>query len=380
MLCGALARDGSIGHVGRMAEVLSDPNRIAALIQEARRERVLPALHAAVASRYAAIVPKPYRAVLATEYEANRRRNEALHAALVELAQAARTRGIEIVALKGIAWVVEDPSGFAGWRTMRDVDILINETHAGAMAEIVSDLGYQAVERPHRWFGTRQFRNHFHLIPYTHASVPALFEIHKHLGWRHNLLPVATVFRHAGRGRDGILLPAPWCRAFHAIIHWQVQEGGYSRANMPLPDMLDVARFLDRDDVDWAAIVNQARVSGTRKQCEAAIALASKQLGAPVPPAFVLSANAARHVPRAVMRRAVPERTRFATDLWRVGRLWRLEKDAYRLFARGAPQPVIPAIISMQRIILLPMLVVRMIGVAVGELGRQLRSYRIDRP
>ena len=62
------------GPLRRIAEIVSQFDGIAALVAVAEQERVLSALHEVVAREYAELVPKPYRAMLATRYEANRRR------------------------------------------------------------------------------------------------------------------------------------------------------------------------------------------------------------------------------------------------------------------------------------------------------------------
>ena len=331
-------------------------------------ERVLPALHEAIAAHHAGGVGKAHRAVLATRHEANRRRNAALLQVLRELGEAGAAAGLRFVALKGAGWLVEDPAGCAPWRQMIDLDVLVDPEHFDAVPRLLEEMGYSPASK------SKRFEHNFHLAPHRHPSVPALLEVHRHVGWRHHLLPSETLLAGARPMAGGLLLPAPWTRAFHAIIHWQIQDYGGSRGTLPLKELVEVARFLARTDADWATLSAHAARVGALEACEAAIAAAAVLLNAPVPREIGPGTAARRWVARSMTRRGSPLSTWVATQLWRAGTLWWCEKVAYRCALRGIRPSIIVLAVWGARVVRLPLLAVRAAGIAAratAHLGRQ---------
>jgi hypothetical protein len=345
----------------RKNTIFATPDTIKTILTTAESERVLPALHEAVVLNHAADLPKSYRAILAVQYEANRRRNLMMHRALIALGEAAASVRLEFAVLKGAAWVMEDISG-APWRWLLDIDLLVDPRQYGRTPQLLEALGCQ------RAFESRRFDVNFHHAPYRYPDGDFTIEVHRHLGWKHALLPPDGVLACARRVAPGLLLPAPWHRAFHAIIHWQVQDCGRSRATTPLKDILEVARFLARPDVDWAALAAHARKVRATDACESAVALASALLGAPVPREIATAEKGERHVVRALVRRASPLRTWFATQLWRAATLWRCEKVAYRTAISGGKPAIVAMVVWSRRIAQLPILAVRLIGIIARAL------------
>jgi hypothetical protein len=364
LLCDALADFQDDERRLRVAAVISQPEAIAALIAMAERERVLPALHEAIAARHAHDVSKAYRAMLATEHEANRRRNAALRQALHELGEAGAAAGLQFAALKGAAWIVEDPADCAPWRTMIDLDVLVAPEQFEAVPALLTDMGYALASR------SKRFKDNFHHAPYRHPRIPVTLEVHRHIGWRHRLLPTETVLAGARPLAPGILLPAAWTRAFHAMIHWQIQDHGRSRATLPLKELVEAARFLTRRDVDWATVRAHATEARTLEACAAAVIAASALLAAPVPTELAPDAAAQRWSARALARRASPLRTWIATQTWRAGTLWRCEKVGYRCALRGVNPSMIVVAVWGARLVRLPLLAVRAAGIAAGAVVR----------
>ncbi len=306
--------------------------------------------------------------MLATRHEANRRRNAALLQVLRELGEAGASAGLRFVALKGAAWLVEDPVGCAAWRQMIDLDVLVDPEHFDAVPRLLEGMGYAPASK------SKRFEGNFHLAPYRHPSIPALLEVHRHVGWRHQLLPSGLLLTGARSMAGGLLLPAPWARAFHAIIHWQIQDYGGTRGTLPLKELVEVARFLARADVDWATLSAHAARVGAVEACEAAIAAAAALLNAPVPREIVPGPAARRWVARSIARRASPLSTWVATQLWRAGTLWWCEKVAYRCALRGIRPSIIVLAVWGARVVRLPLLAVRATGIAaraVAHVGRQ---------
>jgi hypothetical protein len=246
LLCDLLAgRSRSPG----VSAALGVPGRAAAVLDLAEEERVLAALHEAVATRSCSeLLPKADRAVLAIRHEANRRHNVALRQALRELGEAGASAGIAFAVLKGAAWLIEDDAGCAAWRQMIDLDVLVHPEQFDVMPDLLRDMGYSPASE------AKRFRDNFHHAPYRHPRLAGTLEVHRHIGWRHHLLPCEALLADSRPVAPGLLLPSPWVRAFHAIIHWQIQDHGGSRGTLPLKDVVDVARFLHRNDVAWATL------------------------------------------------------------------------------------------------------------------------------
>jgi hypothetical protein len=337
---------------------LSDPDVIGEIIRVADRERVLPALHPAMTGRFEDAA-RFWRAIVAKAYRENRERNACLRSALLEVGEAAAAAGLRLAVLKGAAWILEDEADNAAWRWMIDFDVLVEVEAFDRMPALLSRLGYEPAS------DSKRYRNNFHLAPYLRPNLATTVEVHRHLGWRHQLLAPEIVFGGARSAAPGLLLPAPWCRAFHAIVHWMVQDLGLSRSMVRLKDLVEIARFLARDDVDWEEVAAHACAVGSRETCEAAVALAAELLGAPVPNALTPGRLARRHVAYALAVRASPPRTWLATELWRAGTLWRCEKIAYRLALRGARPASVRLAVWMARVVRLPILAVRLVGILV---------------
>jgi hypothetical protein len=372
LLCATLGSRGVPARFALASELSSET--FAALQALAEAERVLPAFYDALANRHGAQVAKPMRAVCAVHREANRRRNGAIRAALLELGEAAAADGFAFAALKGAAWVIEDGDNAAAWRSMLDMDVLVDEKRFDDIPLFLDRLGYVRLSNDAR------YDINFHHAPYAHPGGAAMIEVHRHLGWRHRLLAPGIIFDCARSVAAGLLLPAPWCRAFHAIIHWQVQDFGISRATMPLKDVLEIDRFLARSDLDWAVLAAHAGATGAMEACEAAIALAVDLFGGSRPHEIPLRAFGQRHVALALSRKASPWRTWLAREKWRAGTLWRCEKLAYRCGINGAHPATIHAAVWAGRLVRLPYLFARTVGIIARALtmlasDRKQRKY-----
>ncbi len=276
-----------------VAAALSNADSFAAIVAAADRERVLPALHLALAGRFDNSA-KFWLAVLAQGYQENRQRNAQIRGALLELGAAAAADNLRLAALKGAAWILEDETDHAAWRWMIDFDVLVDAEEFDRMPALLGRLGYEPASE------SKRYRDNFHHAPYRRPNNPVTIEVHRHLGWRHRLLAPEIVFGGARSVAPGLLLPAPWCRALHAIIHWQIQDLGLSRNTVRLKDVVEIARFLARGDVGWDRVAAHARAVGSLDACEAAVALAAELLGASVPRALTPGRTARRHVARAL--------------------------------------------------------------------------------
>ena len=320
-------------------------------------------MHEAVAARYVNCAAKADRAVLATQHEANRRRNGVLRHVLLELGAAADVAGFGFIPLKGSAWLLEDERGCAAWREMIDLDVLVDSRQFDAAPRLLQGMGYTLAST------AKRFEVNFHHAPYQHPTIPLTVEVHRHLGWRHHLLPPEVLLNAARPVAPGLSLAPVWMRFFHAIIHWQVQDHGGSRGTLPLRELLEVARFLARSDLDWAALSTHAARVDAIQACEMAIASAVELLDARTPPQLVPGSAARRWVTRSLARRDSPLGTWVATQRWRAGTLWWCDKVRYRAALQGTRPILIALRVWGARFVRLPLLAVRATSIAFQALA-----------
>ena len=228
LLCGALGRRGPPASFALASELNSDT--FAAMIGLAETERVLPALYDALADRHGAQVAKPMRAVCAVHEEANRRRNAAIRAALLELGKAAAAEGFAFAALKGAAWVIEDGDSAAAWRSMLDMDVLVDAKRFDDIPSFLDRLGYVRLTNDAR------YDVNFHHAPYARSDGVAMVEVHRHLGSRHRLL--APDRRAPQMGRQAGFAVVPSCSNRLRRSH-VAQDGIVTLTFVRQPDVRD---------------------------------------------------------------------------------------------------------------------------------------------
>jgi hypothetical protein len=246
---------------------------------------------------------------------------------------------------------------------MVDLDVLVDPRQFDAAPRVLQGMGYTLAST------AKRFEVNFHHAPYQHPTIPLTVEVHRHLGWRHHLLPPEALLHTARPAAPGLSLAPVWMRFFHAIIHWQVQDHGGSRGTLPARELLEVARFLARSDLDWAALsTHAARVEAVRA-CEIAIASAGALLGARMPHQFVPGSAAQRWVTRSLARRDSPLGTWVATQRWRAGTLWWCDKVRYRAALQGTRPVLISLRVWGARFVRLPLLAVRGTAIALQALA-----------
>jgi hypothetical protein len=375
LLCDALSQNACVNPALVLA--FADPTLRQSLVRLAIHERLAPALQERLPPQLLQSMSRQQRIVLATEYEANRRHNRAIREAVVRIGVAAQDLGFKIAVLKGVAWLFRANEGLVAWRTMVDGDLLVDSEHIAKMPRLLAELGFtEILDRPGR-FGPRKFRAHFHLPPYVEQKTGVVLEVHRHIGFRAELLPNRLIFESAVANQPGIVSPTPWVAAFHSIVHWQVQNGGYRRFSSPAREILESSQHISRGDVDWGRLEYHARCSGVAAECRATLALTQELLGTPVPSPFHLSRNDWRYVAQCLTVRASPIRSRIFRDVGRAYALWDCDRAKYRLALLGASSATKEIAVWILRILLAPVFVFKgfalaclVVSAAFGRLGR----------
>jgi hypothetical protein len=331
-LCRSLSRESAV--CAKAVAELSDPVRRATVFGLAYRENLLPALYDSI-SLFPGHVPRIERIPLALGYEENRRKNRQIHKAIIEIANEANQQCIQIVVLKGSTWVMDDPVDYSPWRWMRDIDLLVDPKNYDEMPNVLTRLNYKAMRRERNIFGGRRFGGHYHLVASRRGNDPFSIEVHRHIGWRPTLLPNEEIFRSARKIAPGLSLPCPWHAALHAIIHWQIHHYGYQFGLQRVTDGMEIARFLQRRDVDWTALAEHATRTDIGPECDAAIATAVELFGATAPHPFRTTKAGLAYVARSLQKRESRILMWRVKQQQRVLRLWNDHRFIYRMTLRN---------------------------------------------
>jgi len=368
LLCEILA---SAAPKPEIREALHDLKAVDAVIRSAAREQLLPALHEAVVRHFSAEISKLDRMVLAVAHENNRRRNRMIRDLLVEIGLAAQHRGFDLIALKGGHWILEDTEGFAPWRWMLDVDILVEPENYDQMPELLAGLGYAPASPRPQLFRQRRERGHYHLPPHTRSGLPTFIEVHRHAGWRPDLMPTELMFAQRRVVAPGLAVAQPWCAAGHAIVHWLIQHDALRRREGPLRAVFDVARHLERSDIDFDQLIWHAERVGMRPEIDVAVAFTIELFGVQAPAGLTPSKAACRHVARCLAARHSPKRAWIARERAGVLAMWDCKRSMYRCYLRNYGPVRTLATLWSNRLIRAPLMIVRafqVIAITIAKL------------
>jgi hypothetical protein len=132
-----------------------------------------------------------------------------------------------------------------------------------------------------------------------------------------------------------ISVPAPWCAALHAIVHWQIQHGAFQNGTAAsVSDVkcaLDIARYLKREDIDWAALANYATSVGVRDEFQTGIGFAAELFHTRLPSDSAESSMGQRRLERYIDFRAFPGQSWISRRRARIMSVWACERAMYRL-------------------------------------------------
>ena len=122
------------------------------LLPQLREHRLMPAAHWVV-RRSNLRIPSEASDPLESAFYGASLRHEQLHAALAEIAGALSQKGLQAIALKGMA-LADSAYPHPACRPMEDLDLLVRPDDRGAVSEVLVSLGY--IDRS---FGVEDFRN-----------------------------------------------------------------------------------------------------------------------------------------------------------------------------------------------------------------------------
>ncbi len=151
---------------------------------------------------------------------ANLRRNQEIHAQLLEIGVAFAQAGLRGVALKGAAELLCPVYPDPGLRFLSDIDILLPADDVTRASQCLLDIG--AVPDPE---AQAELIGHHHEAPLGRPDWPVAVELHRAVGHgpaAARLLPPADLLGAAvATAETGLSVPAPAHRLAHAVLHAQ---------------------------------------------------------------------------------------------------------------------------------------------------------------
>ena len=234
------------------------------VVARARGELVLPAFGAAARDLgVLGLLESRARARLAIAHAANVERNSRIGEQLATLVDVLNRAGMEPVLLKGAIRLVDGLYPDAGWRTMRDLDLLVPEASFVEALRALDAAGYRLarpIEPKHKEA----------LVWRDGDCVP--FEIHRELfatARRQRLLrgsEMLSASRPATIEGARIRLPSTVHQLVHLIGHSQIGHSGYAYGRIMLRDRLETALLQwQADDIEWEAVCERFDAAGYRR-------------------------------------------------------------------------------------------------------------------
>lgn len=267
------------------------------LIDDTAKSGILPALqHRAVQPQLSALIPEEVANLLGTIHALNTERNRIALAQAQELAAALNQIGVQPIALKGLAQILEGVYPSTGCRYLADIDVLVSAEQAPAALGIFRKLGYicSPVHSVELSVG--------HSYPPFRRTQSLEIDLHRTLGLGicSSLLPAADVIGSATvRNINGasILVPSPNHLVVHHIIHSQLHDSYRERINPSFRTLYDfflLRRHFDNEgngsgsptekpELDWGGIESHFRRNGHYATFALYLLAAEDALGIPPP-------------------------------------------------------------------------------------------------
>jgi hypothetical protein len=193
-------------------------------------------------------IPPSVRDYFETVHALSRERNEAILAALRRVVAALNAIGVEPVALKGVAHLLDQlyPPGV---RLVGDADLLVRDGPAAAACLTAS--GFVTLE-------TDLKETHHHLPMMQDPISGLVIELHTRVEYEaeEGILPVAWFLEQTRLVPfDGlkVRIPDATRMAGHCIVHAQLHDYGFLRRRLELRQLLDLAMLRARygPTIDW---------------------------------------------------------------------------------------------------------------------------------
>ena len=247
------------------------------IITLASAQAVLPALAGGARNLPGGIDAAGDAGVFLTEMEdANHHRNSRLKDRLLAIGAALDKAGIAAVALKGAAFLLNDPVRATAWRFSHDLDILVATAAVEPAAKILTAMGYAESGLPYHT------ADQHHYPALIHADGETIVEIHGRLSPQPDfpLLPASRVLDGAEPTATDTALKVPGRenRLVHLIAHAQCFSLRYKRRIVLLRDFCDLMEISNGQSgvgaIDWGTIRDRFAKAGLEQELAGFLAAA----------------------------------------------------------------------------------------------------------
>ena len=324
-----------------IVQVLLDPDRTRALdcqqwdllIRQGRRANLLGKLAMCLAKRnLMAVIPDaPQRHIISALKMANRQ-DLAIRWEVSRIANAMSLFGIDLVLLKGAAYVLAELPCSRG-RTFSDVDILVPKTRIIDAENALRIHGWQSGH--HDEYDQRYYRQWMHEIPpMMHVRRGTTIDVH------HAILPetarikvnTAALFENVQpvKGCDNVFVLGPIDMVLHSATHL-FHEGELDNGLRDLFDLDSLLRDFSRNEGFWAGLMPRASALGLERPLFYALRFTNTLLNTPVPENLLLDVSRAAppfwvgHLMTACYKRALRPNHSSSSPRW----TWLARKTLY---------------------------------------------------
>jgi hypothetical protein len=271
----AAAHEGRTLDAACAAALLGPTTDLVGLARLAGRHCITPMLAAGISDpELRSRLPQDFALYLEFVHAQNRDRNHALRLQLGQIARCLNGIGIEPLLLKGAIRLVDGLYPDAGWRFMRDLDLLVPRDRWSEAIERLASIGYGFTRDTATWP-----TNHKHLPPLGRDDDAAVVEIHGDLlSERQELCPAdQAVARSRPVDLDGarVRVPHPVDQLTMLIRHDRC-DGYLRRAGMFLLRSVFEAAALCREQGYVEELVTRAAGAGWAHNAQVWLGLAAR--------------------------------------------------------------------------------------------------------
>jgi hypothetical protein len=257
-----------------------------AVLDLARRHRMLPMLHTHVSAVADDLVPAQTLAELRQQFAANAAKSLTLAMEVLAITELFDRESVRAIPYKGPT-LAQCVYGSLAARQMKDLDVLIRRDDFDRAVSLLADRGFQLVARP--WSALRRLGLEYQAV-LTRASDSMVIELHWTIVPRAIAPPIGVddlwpnLLRTSMLGRS---IPSPSHEDTLVILCVHGAKHQWAR----LEWITGVAELVRSKPVDWLAVLARAERWHATRMLGTGLILAADLLGAPVPDAVLADAR-----------------------------------------------------------------------------------------
>jgi len=274
------------GHIEKIHDLLLDSVNWDMFLQLALHHRVYPLVYDMLSQLSQATIPENILIYLQKVCKDNVLNGLQMAAETVRIINRLEDQGIHVLILKGLPLASRLYNDIA-LRPSKDIDILVSPSDLNKAHNLLQKDGYREIDNPYpqHSFTSKQskvvekFLEHAAHVGYWHDMKSINVELHWSLGRGKRELPFPNENDISKIDVAGYSLPVLrdeiWLN--YLILH------GVEHAWFRLRWLVDIAKFIERNDIDWEKVFSMAESKGVETLLLQSLILASELLNTPVP-------------------------------------------------------------------------------------------------